>query len=143
MSIKSTIVHGDKFHLYTELLDQKNVCFEITGVHFEANEGQVMLEIPVAIWEIIRQYSVVDFSLVGKSDQDLLVLVENNVRDRIHKYESASKREKPIFGLTGSIVYGSINETKEEQIVNGLEYFRNLRDHQFKVKKEIADFKKN
>ena len=94
MSTKSTIAHGQNFHFYHEVLDDDHVYLALDTTHFEAGYGRVMVPIPIHIWETIRQLGGARLDLVDKEDEDLLVMVEANVHQRIAEYQQAL-RESP------------------------------------------------
>lgn len=67
MSTKSTISHGNTYHLYEEMFDVSNVYLEIEKVEFEASNNHVQVQIPIKIW---RQM-LVDWAQKGwPEDQD-------------------------------------------------------------------------
>ncbi len=117
MSTKATIAHGDHFHFYHEVPDDDHVYLELNTTHFEAGYGRVILPIPIHIWEVIRHLGGARLDLVGKTDEDLLAMVEGEVDARIAEYQA----EKP----------------REEQIVRGMEYFRGEQQRQREVRDAI------
>ena len=137
MSTKCSLAQGEQFHLYSEVFDSEHVFLEIEGCKFEAENNRIMVEIPIAIWEVIRQHSLVDFSLVNKTDQELQEEVERLVQERIEEYTLASEKKKIILGLQGFLSYGPVENAKEKQISDGVEFYRNLRSHQANMKQEI------
>jgi len=80
MSTKSTLVSGPKFHLFAECFDPKeNVWLELEDCSFEASPQGVRVEIPLAIWEVIRQHSPARFDLAALSDAQLRAEAKNRV----------------------------------------------------------------
>ena len=96
MSTKCSLAQGEQFHLYSEVFDSDHVFLEIKGCKFEADNNRIMVEIPIVIWEVIRQQSVVDFSLVDKTDQEIQEKVEHFVQERIEEYTMASEKKKTV-----------------------------------------------
>lgn len=80
MSIK-TLACGDTFHFYKEILDEQNVYLKLS----ETSE-QITIAIPIHIWEVIRHFGAPDLSLIDKSDEELLAIVEKYVDERIERY---------------------------------------------------------
>jgi hypothetical protein len=69
MSTKSSIAHGEKFHFYSEALEDDEARYlELTGAEFQASQHGVMVKIPAAIWEVIRHLGAPDLSLAGLTD---------------------------------------------------------------------------
>jgi hypothetical protein len=138
MSTKATIAYGPTFHLYHEALDEDFVYLEIEGTQFEASYNRVMVPIPVHIWEIIRRCPGIDLSYANKTDDEIRDYVEHEVDERIGEYEKASERAKGIASLSGSLVFGPADQSREQQIAAGIEYFIKVREHQQQVKEAIA-----
>lgn len=89
MSTKITVAYGDNFHLYRESLDEDYIYLEMEGVKFEASYNQVMMPIPIHIWEVIRQYPGIDLSWASRTDDEIMRHVEQEVDRRIQKYQQA------------------------------------------------------
>ncbi len=142
MSTKSTIAYGPTFHFYREALDDNYVYLELEQVQFEASYNRVMVPIPVHIWEVIRQYPGVDLSWVDKSDEDILEYVRRSVDERIREYEEAGDYQG-FVALIGSMAFGSADAPREEQIEQGVSFYRKLRSHQQQVKAAIAALEQN
>lgn len=134
MSTKSTLAYGDTFHFYHEVLDEHYVYLELEGVKYEASYNRVRIPIPIHIWEVIRHRGVADLSLVDKSDEQLLLRVENVVDERIKEYEQNSSSLAAFFG---SLVYGMADSPRSEQIQTGMEYYKARRKEQQEIKAAI------
>lgn len=141
MSIRSTVAYGPNFHLYKEVLDEDYIYLELEGVQFEASYQRVMVPIPVHIWEVIRHYEGVDLSLADKTDEELQQYVEQEVDERITRYNEADDKAKSLIAFLGSLVYGTADSPREEQIQQGMEYFTDRREHQRQIKQAIAELK--
>jgi hypothetical protein len=139
MSTKATIAYGPNFHFYHEAFDDDHVYLELEGTQFEAGYNRVMVLIPVHIWEVIRQYSGVDLSFAEKTDEDLQQYVEQEVNDRIKRYQEAQENAKGLVGLFGSLAYGAADEPREKQIGEGLAHFTKVREHQRQIKEAIVE----
>jgi len=133
MSTKSTIRYGDAFHLYHEAFDDANIYLELTqDPQFEASPGQITVAIPLEIWEVIRQGSSIDLSLVEKTDDQIRQMVETGVKDRWDKIKEAeAKGQNPgILRSIGLLIYGSADDPVQEQIKKGIEYYTERRKYQ-------------
>ena len=139
MSTKVTIAHGPNFHLYHEVLDEDYVYLELEGTQFEAGYNRVMVPIPVHVWEVIRHYPGVDLRYADKTDAELRQYVEQEVNDRLNRYEQADEGAKRLVSLSGSLAFGTADQTREQQIAAGLEYFTKVREHQRQIKQAIAE----
>jgi hypothetical protein len=140
MSTKSTIAYGDTFHFYREALDDNYVYLQLEQVPFEASYNRVMVPIPVHIWEVIRQYPGIDLSWVDKSDEEILEYVTQAVDERLRMVEEAGER-KSLVALFGSLVYGSADEPRDQQIHQGVEYYKKVRSHQQQVSAAIENLR--
>jgi hypothetical protein len=141
MSTKATIAYGPTFHFYHEALDDDYVYLELEQVAFEASYNQVMVPIPVHIWEVIRQYPGVDLSWADKSDEEILNHVSQDVDDRIQKFAEAGAN-KGLISLFGGLVYGRADDPRDEQIERGVAYYHKLREHQQQVMAAIEELRK-
>lgn len=141
MSTKSTIYHGPNFHFYTEGFDDDHVFLSLWNTEFEVDNEEVMLAIPVEIWETIRGYQSMSFDDVNKSDDDLLREVEDAVEKRMYEYAKADGRRRAITAFAGSFVYGSADLPKQEQVTRGFEYRKREREHQQHVLKHIQELR--
>jgi hypothetical protein len=133
MSTKATIAHGPMFHFYHEVFDDDHVYLELEQVQFEAGSGHVMVPIPVHVWEVIRHYSGIDLSLAEKTDEELLTEVVRAVDERIADYAAAQGQARTLVTLSGILVYGSAETSRDEQIEAGMRYYLAKRDHQRRV----------
>ncbi len=142
MSTRSTLAYGPSFHLYHEVLDEDYVYLRIEGTQFEASYGQVMVPIPVHVWEVIRRHSGVDLGLADQTDDELRRHVEQMVDDRLKRHQKAAENAKPIAALAGSLVLGSIDEPREIQVAKGLEDYTRRREHQRQVRQAITELER-
>jgi hypothetical protein len=80
MSTKSSLVSGPSFHLYEECFDPaKNVWLDLDGCEFEATPRGLRIEIPLAVWEVIRQHTPARFDLTALTDAQLQAEAEKRV----------------------------------------------------------------
>ena len=120
MSTRSTIKYGDGFHLYSDLMGDA-IHLELKGVEFKASRDSVDVAIPLAVWEIIRNFTLPDaaLDLVDLSDDDLKAKVEAEVDERIAQEDDA-----------GLMIFGPRTLSREEQVARGLEWYREKREGQ-------------
>ena len=143
MSTKITVAYGDNFHLYRESFDEDYIYLEMEGVRFEASYNQVMMPIPIHIWEVIRRYPGIDLSWAAKTDEEIMRHVEQEVDGRIQKYQQAeSEKHQRLIALLGSIPYGSADTPRQQQLDLGIAYFHRLREHQQQIKQAIEQLEK-
>ena len=143
MSTKATVAYGSNFHLYKEVLDENFIYLELEGVSFEANYNRVMVPIPVHIWEVIRQYPGTDLSWSDKTDEEIERYVEQEVNERIERYQQAENdQQRGLIALFGSLAYGSAENPRQEQIEQGIAYFKQLREHHRQIKQAIEELEK-
>ena len=142
MSTRSTLAYGPGFHLYHEVMDEDYVYLRVEGTQFEAGYGQVMVPIPVHVWEVIRRHPGVDLGLADQTDDELRRHVEQMVDDRLKRHQEASEHAKPIAALAGSLLLGSIDEPREMQVAKGLEDYIHRREHQRQIQQAIAELER-
>lgn len=143
MSTKCSLAYGDTFHLYQECLDEDNVYLELESVEFEATHERVMVAVPIAIWETIREYTIVDLSYADKSDEEIEAMVFEAVDERIEKYSNCDdERQRNFAAVIGAIPYGLASTPRNEQIEQGIQYYRQQRERQLIIKEQIIALKK-
>jgi hypothetical protein len=142
MSTKVSLAHGPNFHFYTECFEDECVYLSIKNAQFEINNHHVMIEIPVAMWEVIRHYQVANIEWADKTNDEIAQYVEAKVRDRLAEVAEASDQGKKWVRMFGSAVYGDANLPEHEQIARGVEHFQYLRTRQQKTQRDILDLQK-
>lgn len=136
MSTKNYMVYGPNFQLYSELFDESWVYLELKNTEFEASANRVKVAIPIAVWEAIRFHTVIDFSKVNSTDEELAEEAKQLVAD----YLSPKNDDLRHLGFS-SIHYGEANLSNEDRVQYVLSNFKIERDHQIKLKSEIDAFK--
>jgi len=145
MSTKSTLVYGQNFHFYRELLDDDHVYLQLDTTQFEAGYGRVTLPIPIHIWETIRHLGAADLDLVDEDDEALLAMVERDVDKRIAEYQRAmieTPERTSLIRFFGCLPYGTADSPRIDQVRRGMEYFRRKRQRQCEVRARIAELRK-
>jgi len=144
MPPKVTIAYGKNFHFYRETQEQNYVYLELEDAPYEAGYLRVMIAIPVDIWETIRNLGATRLELINISDADLIAKVTSLVDERIAEYESvrSSNREGAVgIRLKDSLVFGTADDDREDQIARGLQYYKIERERQRAVITRIAQHK--
>lgn len=104
---------------------------------------RVMVSIPIAIWETIREYSILDLSHADKSDEEIQAMVEEAVDYRIEKYHNCDdERQRNLTAIAGAIPYGLASNPRNEQIEQGIQYYRQQRERQSVIKEQIKALKR-
>ncbi|MBC3920056.1 hypothetical protein H8L32_21495 [Undibacterium sp. CY18W] len=142
MSTKSSLAHGPNFHLYSEAFHDGHVYLELEGAQFEVSNNRVMLSIPVPVWEVIRRCPGMTFDYADKTDAELRHHVEREVDERLKHCAEASYNANAATPLYGSIIYGSVDRQREDQIVSGIAYFNKIRTHQREVLQAITELER-
>ena len=148
MSTKSTITHGETFHLYTECFDQaQNVWLQLDGCTFECFPQGIRVEIPLAIWEVIRQHTPACFDLASLTDAQLQAEAEKRVEANRAAYraalaerratrKAAGKKRKYQFSL--SCFYPDARLPHKDHLAIVVTELRKERADQRKLRREIA-----
>lgn len=136
MSTKNYMAYGPNFQLYSDLFDESWVYLELKNTEFEASANRVKVAIPIAVWEAIRFHTVIDFSKVNSTDEELAEEAKQLVAD----YLSPKNNDLRYLGFS-SIHYGEANLSNEDRVQYVLSNFKIERDHQIKLKNEIDALK--
>ena len=91
MSTKCSVAYGPDFHLYREVFDDDHIYLQLEGVEYEATSQQVMVTIPMHIWEVIRRRGEADLSYAEKTDPEIQAEVEEWVDERLARYRQAQE----------------------------------------------------
>lgn len=150
MSTKSTVAFGPNFHLYRECLDDASVYLELEGTEFTAERDRVTVAIPVATWEAIRSYQVVDLSLADVTDEELGQRIDTLIAERQALIAAAevdpvtaagTHRRNALIGLArlrGADLIGVHDASVEEQRTVGMRELSSRRDEQKKLRAKIT-----
>lgn len=148
MNAEKVVASGDEFYFYKESGNQDQICLKLFGdIDFEASSKSVMVKIPAAVWETIRQTAAVKFDLVDKTEAELRAIVETEVRENL-AHRKSGQCEKSGQGNSGnnrftlnkSLAYKTSNEPLEQQIENGLNYYRKQRLFQQETLEKMKNF---
>jgi len=95
MSTKCTLVSGKNFQLFEEALDPaSHVWLDLKGCAFEATKLGLRVEIPLTIWEVIRQHTTAHYDLAALSDAQLRAEAEKRVESARSHYREALTRQR-------------------------------------------------
>lgn len=142
MSTRSTIASGPGFHLYHELFDQTpDVYLRLDKADFSASPDQVIVKIPIELWEFIRKVQTLKFELVGKSDDDLTAQVKQCIQDRKDRVtKSTTDLGRAFASSIDDNFLGPIESSDEYQLAEGLGWLRKQRDEEVNLMGRIAHF---
>ena len=72
MSTHSTFGYGRNFSLHEDVLDRTpHVWLTLDGCNFEATAQGVRVEIPLAVWEVVRRHTPARFDLAALTGAQL------------------------------------------------------------------------
>ena len=95
MSTHSTLVHGNKFSLHEELFERTpHVWLTLDGCNFEATSRGVQVEIPLAVWEVVRRHSPARFDLASFTPAQLRAEAEKRVDNARAEYRTLIKEHR-------------------------------------------------
>jgi hypothetical protein len=134
VSTKNSIAYGEKFHLYSEALEDDDARYlELTGAEFQANHRGVMVKIPAAIWEVIRHLGAPDLSFVDLTDDEIRKRAEAQADRDIASYsEAAGSAEIQSLGR----VWGW-DRPRDEQVAEIMATLEEVRADQQRLGAEI------
>ncbi len=138
MSSLETIVSCDAFHLAREAWDERTLSLEVRAKHFTASPNGIIFELPVHVWEVLRQYPGIELDLLGLSAAELRARVEREVDERRALYgEAEGGLVKFLAGAGGLLAFGPPTDPREQQVASGLAYYRKRQREQRKIQAEI------
>jgi len=143
MSTKNSLAysHDNSFHLYTKCFDSgKSVWLELNKCAFEASDRGIKVEIPIAVWEVIRQQTPARFDLADLTNAQIKAKAENRVAEQRAKYLEASKGGNKKRTVWLRLCCGDANLPEEEHLANVLKELRSARASQRKLIREIAKY---
>jgi vacuolar-type H+-ATPase subunit I/STV1 len=146
MAVITTIASGDEFDFYREDYNEDQVCLRLFGdIEFQASQKSVLIKIPIAVWEFIRQTGAADLDLVNKTDDHLLEIVETEVDRRIIKRDELKKAEKDgsagnHFDMVKSLADRASDAPREDQVEQRLDSYRKKRNGQREILKQMKKF---
>jgi len=95
MSTHSSLVHDKKFSLHEELFERTpHVWLTLDGCNFEATSRGVQVEIPLAVWEVIRQRTTARLDLASPIPAQLRAEAEKQVDTARAEYRALVKEHR-------------------------------------------------
>ncbi len=144
MTVKATLAYGKSFHFYHEALDNNHVYLELEDVAYQAGYRRVMVAIPIDVWEVIRRLGAARLDLVNASDEELRLMVERMVEERVAGYERVRVSAPESAGwlrFSDAAVFGAMDEPQEQQVMRGVEYYKTERERQREITARIIQHK--
>src|SRR5688572_5624964 len=139
MSTKETLVWHDDFQVYRDYFDEGFVWLALRKLEFEATASEVRVKIPAAQWELLRRAPGADFDLLEVTDDQIVAQVQTAVDERLRDHEAECARgARRVAALFGALVFGSIDDSRERQIANGLAHYMAQRAQQRHAAEQIA-----
>jgi len=153
MSTKSTLAcWRDKnlhFHLYSEAGCDGTVYLDLHTGDERQYRGQC-IDIPIAVWEVIRTKTIWRNDLVGKTDADLRKIVNDYIDEREKDFddcvdarvrsgdtEAEARKQARLILFFGCMGYGSGDQPRAKQFKLGLASEKRERARQEKGQKQI------
>ena len=101
MSTHSTLIQGKNFNLYEELFERTpHVWLTLDGCNFEATSRGVHVEIPLAVWEVVRRHSPARFDLASFTPAHLRAEAEKRVDTARAEFRALAKDHRGKRRLT-------------------------------------------
>ena len=101
MSTHSTLIQGKNFNLYEELFERTpHVWLTLDGCNFEATSRGVHVEIPLAVWEVVRRHSPARFDLASFTPAQLRAEAEKRVDTARAEFRALAKDHRGKSRLT-------------------------------------------
>ena len=101
MSTHSTLIQGKNFNLYEELFERTpHVWLTLDGCNFEATSRGVHVEIPLAVWEVVRRHSPARFDLASFTPAQLRAEAEKRVDTARAEFRALAKDHRGKRRLT-------------------------------------------
>jgi hypothetical protein len=144
MPVKVTLAYGKNFHFFHEALNHNEVYLELEDAVFEVGYRRIMIAIPIDTWETIRGLAAIRLDLLNALDEELGRLVEKAVDDRIAEYEKIKKSDTEkaeLLRFNNSVIFGAVDETREQQLLKGLEFYKTERERQREIVSRMAQHK--
>ena len=148
MSTKSTLVFGKGFSLYEELLERvPHVWLALDGCEFEVSSRRVRVEIPLPVWEVLRQHTPARFDLAPLGDKQLLAEAEKRVENVRAEYRANRAHEraarkagnlKPDHKITTRFFYRLASLPRAQHLEAGRAAVREDRTQQRRLLRAIA-----
>ena len=140
MSTHSTLVHGKNFSLHEDILDRTpHVWLTLDGCNFEATSRGVQVEIPLAIWEVIRRHTPARFDLASLTPAQLRAEAEKRVNTARAEYRTLVKEHRGNRRpLPFAYFYRRARLPRGKHLAAVLAHLRHERAAQRKLRRQVA-----
>ncbi len=139
MSRKVENFRGKHFELYKEWPNEDCVFVALEGFDFEASKNKVTVQIPVALWDVLRTYPGCATELAELDDKALLARAERIVGVRIAEWRKQSPKERTEFW---NFHLRDAGKPRSAQVRLELERLLADRDSQVAMLRKIATYRK-
>ena len=138
MSTRVTLAHGERFHLYQEVLEEDRTVY-LQVSHCDACKGETTVAIPADVWEAIRKVRVSSFDLADLTDEELLLEAAAKVDERLSEARKATSTRAKAFALL--FLPAGEGATREEHIAASVAKLTAERDRQCGILHRAAQHK--
>lgn len=148
MSTKCTLVSGKNFQLFEEALDPaSHVWLDLKGCAFEATKLGLRVEIPLTIWEVIRQHTTAHYDLAALSDAQLRAEAEKQADANRAEYLATLAEHRAARKASGGkqrhraitpLFYRNARLPREKHVAAVVAKLRAERSAQRKLQRDIA-----
>ena len=140
MSRKTDSFGGRNFELYKEWPAEDCVVLALEGFGFEATKNKVTVQIPAALWEVLRTYPGCVTELAPLDDRELLVRAQQIVDGHIAEWKSlpAKRRKHELWNF----YLRDAGKPRIRQLRSELERLLEERASQRAMLRRIAAYKK-
>lgn len=127
MSTKCSMYWDGVVHIYQECFDEENIIIE-------RSDPKVLIKMELNLKQVISLSRCFDYESMKKQayleDSVIFNYVESIVDARI-------KNRDQISRISGMLIYGDIDDPKQDQINNGIKYYTDKRNLLKKIVDEI------
>ena len=140
MSTHSTLIQGKNFNLYEELFERTpHVWLTLDGCNFEATSRGVHVEIPLAVWEVVRRHSPARFDLASFTPAQLRAEAEKRVDTARAEFRALAKdhrgKRRP---MSLAHFYRKARLPRAQHLASVLAQLRQERAAQRKLQRQIT-----
>jgi hypothetical protein len=131
MSTKQLLLSHNDFELYRDYLDEGHVWLAVRGLEFEATPSEVRIKMPTAVWEVVRKTAGSSLSEFDLTDEQIAKRVQACVDERLQDFAAESTGGEPKYAaLFGALIFGPVENSRDEQITRGIKYYIAQREKQ-------------
>lgn len=131
MSTKCSMYWDGVVHIYQECFDEENIIIE-------RSDPKSSIKMELELKQIISLVRCFNYESMKKQ----AYLTDDYIKNYVTTTVNASTSD-PISRISGMLIYGDIDEPKEDQIKNGIEYYTKKRNFLKKIVDEIESTRRN